>query len=145
MARRSTPSNTPRDNASLAGLFDMDFFPSEGAAIGGNEEVFRTAARVVEQSGIESLVQAWRQHDRRTKKRPGPTPWLSEVEVVTLMLVLTLSRRGALFTELRDLLRHTPAQTLAVIGVQVPDGISDLALYHRAYNSYRRLGRVSIS
>lgn len=138
MARKSSPS-TPRDNASLAGLFGMDFFPSEGAAIGGSVDIFPTAAKVVEHSGITARIEQWRAHDRQHKSRPGPKPWLSEVQVVTLMLVLTLSRRGALFTEMRDLLRHTPAETLASIGVVVPDGTSDAALYHRAYNSYRRL------
>ena len=138
MARKSTPSKTPRDNAALAGLFDMDFFPTEGAAVGGQEEVFRTAARVVEQSGIGPFVAAWRQHDRRGKREGNP-PWLSEMDVVTLMLVLTLSRRAPLFTEVRDLLRHTPAQTLDVIGIRVPEDLSDTALYHRAYNSYGRL------
>jgi len=63
MAKKSSPS-TPRDNASLAGLFGMDFFPSEGSAIGGSEDIFRTAARIVEQSGIEAHLSEWRAHDR---------------------------------------------------------------------------------
>lgn len=138
MAGKSSQSKAPRDNASLAGLFDLDFFPSEGAAIGGQVEVFLTAAKVLEHSGIATHIEQWRSHDR-AGKRPGPTPWLSETQVVALMLVLTLSRRAPLFTELRDLLRHASPEALATIRVSVPEETSDVALYHRAYNSYRRL------
>lgn len=141
MAKKSSPS-TPRDNASLAGLFGMDFFPSEGSAIGGSEDIFRTAARIVEQSGIEAHLSEWRAHDRRGLTRPGPTPWMSETQVVILMLVLSLSRRPALFTEMQDLLRHSPAECLSILGIEVPQDISGTALYHRAYNSYRRLVRL---
>lgn len=131
----------PKDNASLAALFDMDFFPSEGAAIGGRCEIFDTARRIVQNSKIEAMIRAWRTEDRGDK-RPGPSPWLSEVQVTTLMIVLTLSRRPPLFTEMRDLLRHTPVETLVSIGIDMPDEISDDALYHRAYNTYQRLIEV---
>ena len=58
------------------------------------------------------------------------------------MLVLTLSRRSALFTEMRRLLREASTESLAVLDITVPEGLSDSALYHRAYNSYRRLVRL---
>ncbi|WP_288785623.1 hypothetical protein [uncultured Microbacterium sp.] len=141
MAKKASSFKVPKDNASLAALFDMDFFPSEGAAIGGRCEILDTARRIVENSKIEKMLHAWRAEDRGDK-RPGPTPWLSEVQVTTLMIVLTLSRRAPLFTEMRDLLRHTPAETLTTIGIDMPDEISDDALYHRAYNTYQRLIEV---
>lgn len=40
MAKKTSSFKVPKDNASLAALFDMDFFPSEGAAIGGRCEIF---------------------------------------------------------------------------------------------------------
>ena len=141
MAKKTSSFKVPKDNASLAALFDMDFFPSEGAAIGGRRETFDTAKRIMENGKIEAMILAWRAEDRGDK-RPGPSPWLSEVQVTTLMIVLTLSRRAPLFTEMRDLLRHTPAETLATIGITMPDEISDDALYHRAYNTYQRLIEV---
>lgn len=130
----------PEDNASLASLFSMDFFPSEGG-LGDTTNEFLTALRIVEHSGVTNLVRQWRAEDRGTRK-PGPTPWLSEVQVITLMLVLTLSRRPALFTEMRRLLRESGPASLGVLGITVPEGLSDTALYHRAYNSYRRLVRL---
>jgi hypothetical protein len=141
MARRSRQSATPRDNDSLAGLFGMDFFPSEGSIAGDDDGIVRTAQRIVEHSGISNLIDQWSAEDRGDK-RAGPKPWLSEVQVVTLMLVLTLSRRAPLFTEMRGLLRQADPSTLALLGIETPEGISDTALYHRAYNSYRRLVRV---
>lgn len=140
MAKRSSTSTTPRDNASLAGLFSMDLFPAEGG-LGDTINEFRTAQRIVEHSGITAMVDEWRTQDRAGRK-PGPTPWLSEVQVITLMLVLTLSRRSALFTEMRRLLREASAESLVVLGITVPEDLSDSALYHRAYNSYRRLVRL---
>ena len=141
MAKSSKSPKLPLDNEALAALFDMDFFPSEGAAIGGRQEIFDTAQRIVDNSGIADLITEWRCADRG-EKRPGPTPWMSEIQVVILMLVLTLSRRAPLFTELRDLLRATPAATLKTIGLVIPDDLGNEALYHRAYNSYRRLIRL---
>lgn len=118
----------------------MDFFPAEGT-IGGSLDLFRTAQRIVEYSGISALIEQWSTHDR-AGRRPGPTPWLSEVQVVALMLTLTLSRRSPLFTEMQRLLRESDAEALAVLGIAVPEGLSDVATYHRAYNSYRRLVRL---
>ncbi|KAA9393112.1 hypothetical protein FCK90_13900 [Kocuria coralli] len=118
MAKRSSTNTTPRDNASLAGLFSMDFFPAEGG-LGDKVNEFRTAQRIVEHSGITVMVDAWRSEDRAARKL-GPTTWLSEVQVITLMLVLILSRRSALFTEMRRLLRKASTESLAVLDITVP-------------------------
>ena len=116
MARKSRTSATPRDNDSLAALFGMGFFPTEGPVTGDGIGLFRTAHRIVEQSDISTLIEYWTRSDRGGR-RPGPTPMLSEVQIVALMLVLTLSRRPPLFTEMRDLIRQADAQSLAVLDI----------------------------
>lgn len=141
MARQFSTNATPRDNAYLAGLFGTDFSPAEGTIGGSKLDLFRTAQRVVEHSGITTLIEQWSTLER-DGRRPGPTPWLSEVQVMALMLTLTLSRRAPLFTEMQRLLRESDPRSLAVLDIAVPDGLSDIALYHRAYNSYRRLVRL---
>lgn len=141
MSRKSRTSATPRDNDSLAALFGMDFVPSEGSLAGDGIGLFRTAHRIVDHSGVSLLIEQWTRSDR-DGRRAGPTPMLSEVQIIALMLVLTLSRRPPLFTEMRDLIRQADAQSLAILGIVLPDDLSETALYHRAYNTYRRLVRL---
>lgn len=138
MSRKSTPSRPPRGNAALAGFFDVDFIPTEGGPYVESEaDRWKTAVYIVEHSGIDGLIAQWRQEDRGETK-PGPTPWLGEVQVVTLLLILTLTRRPPVFTELSAMLMHADQSLLDIVGL-VRDDASQTALYHRAYNSYRRL------
>lgn len=119
----------------------MGFTPSEGPVRGeagmlGNA---RTAARIMENAGLADLIAGWRVEDGE-KNRPGPKPWLSEVQVLALLLTLTLSRRAPLFQEVGELLIEASDDALEALGIdpnrRTP---SEKAAYHRAYHSYRRL------
>lgn len=139
---RTFPNSAPtRDNASLAGVWGLDFTPDEGAVHGdagmlGNA---RTAARILENAGLADLVAQWRTEDGQAR-RPGPKPWLTEVNVLALLLLLALSRRAPLFQEVADLLLKTPDEVLAALGIDPARRVPwEKAAYHRAYHSYRRL------
>lgn len=130
-----------RDDAALRSFFaDLgDFVPEEGAHTGTKPDLWRTAAYMVEQAKLDDLFKSWRAEDRGDK-REGPTPWLSEAQIIALFLVLTLKCRPPLFTEMAALLYNTEADLLAILGIVRPGPeASQKNMYDRAYNSYRRL------
>lgn len=139
---RTFPNSAPtRDNASLAGVWGLDFTPDEGAVHGdagmlGNA---RTAARILENAGLADLIATWQAEDGQGN-RPGPKPWLTEVNVLALLLLLALSRRAPLFQEVGEVLIEASDETLAALGIDpARRTCSEKAAYHRAYHSYRRL------
>ncbi|MCM3578405.1 hypothetical protein M3686_09720 [Micrococcus luteus] len=139
---RTFPNSAPtRDNQSLAGLYDMDFAPNEGA-VRGEFTMLRnaqTAARIMEHAGLADLIATWQAEDGQGK-RPGPKPWLTEVNVLALLLLLALSRRAPLFQEVGEVLIEASDETLAALGIDPARRTwSEKAAYHRAYHSYRRL------
>ena len=131
---------TPRDNASLVGLFGEDFLmPVEGEVFRGTRNVIRTAQRIVTMSGVSDLMTAWRRQDRAHLRHEGPTPWLNETQLVTLMLWLALSRRPVLVTEMRKFLLGADKELMEMLGITVDPEVSRVAVYHRAYRTYRRV------
>lgn len=128
-----------RDDAALRRYFaDLgDFMPMEGAHTGSAPDLWQTAAYMVKMANLDTLFMRWRSEDRGDK-REGPTPWLSEAQIVGLFLVLTLKRRAPLFTEMAELLYYSDPALLATLGIERPQ-CSRQNMYDRAYNSYRRL------
>ena len=110
-----------RDDAALRSFFaDLgDFVPEEGAHTGTKPDLWHTAAYMVEQAKLDDLFKSWRAEDRGDK-REGPTPWLSEAQIIALFLVLTLKCRPPLFTEMAALLYNTEADLLAILGIVRP-------------------------
>lgn len=134
------PKDGPKDDTSLAAYFGMDLWPAEGAAIGGSEQVFRTADYIVQQSRLPRLLEEWESEDRQGRARPGPKPWISPVQIVVLLVVLALSRRPVSSLEMAHLLDSTPAEVLASIGIEEREEPATLSgYYHRGYRPYRLL------
>lgn len=142
MARTFPNSRAIRDNTALADLYDMDFSPEAGSIRGEDtaQGVAATAMKIIEHSRVAELIDMWRAQDGEATTRPGPKPWLTEVNVLALLLSLSLAENPPLFTEVADLLVKASDETLTILGIDPTRRTRSLdAAYHRAYHSYRRL------
>lgn len=144
MTRLKTSPKTPKDNAAFGDLgdaFDAGL-PSEGVLGPLDLGLLRTALRIEECGDLGVRVREWQDADRRAagKKHAGPSPWMPPEKIVVLLLVLGLRRQPILFTTMRDMIRDDfTDEAFELLGVEDPGDITDDALYHRLYNSYRRL------
>lgn len=151
MATLSNITSTQR-NRTLTSLYNSTY---QAPALGSSktlQSIFITARRVVDASQVTAMLKDWEEEDRKqsyppterhlakSHRRPGPTPWIDTTQILYLLVASTLRYQGPLFTNLTELVLHASAGDLHVLGIKdKPQNITEQAIYHRLYNTYRRL------